>query len=187
MTRKRILVIDDSVVLLKALSIKLRTHGYEVLTAVDSAGAVSAVRRQRPDLVLLDIDFPPDSWDGFAMLNWLRRMDEAKDIPVMVITGGELTKYKDRCHAAGVSDFFLKPIDHEELLTAIDRTLKPQGEEEQLSHSPMGKKVLFVDDENDWRYMATLYLTDAGYEVVTAGDATEALAQMERVRPDVVI
>src|SRR5437870_12224369 len=116
MTRKRILVIDDSVVLLKALSIKLRTHGYEVLTAVDSAGAVSAVRRQRPDLVLLDIDFPPDSWDGFAMLNWLRRMDEAKDIPVMVITGGELTKYKDRCHAAGLAIFFHTHSSHDNLV-----------------------------------------------------------------------
>ncbi len=43
----------------------------------------------------------------------------------------------------------------------------------------MGRKILFVDDDKDWRYMVATWLGDAGYEVLTAGDATEALNMRE--------
>src|SRR5436190_13715618 len=107
--RKRILVVDDNVVFLKAMSFKLRDHGYEVLTAVDGASAVNTVRRLIPDLILLDLNFPPDvahgggvGWNGLLILNWLRRMNEAQHVPVIAITGGDLEKYKAECDAAGV-------------------------------------------------------------------------------------
>src|SRR4051812_35220736 len=75
----KILIADDSVVVLKALSIKLKSAGYEVRTAMDGTTAISCVRRDRPDLIILDIHFPPGisqvggiSWDGFLILDWLR-------------------------------------------------------------------------------------------------------------------
>src|SRR6476646_738516 len=90
--RKKILVVDDSPIILKTLSMKLKSQGYDVLTAEDGSIAVSTARRERPDLILLDISFPPDvahgggvAWDGFLIMDWLRRMDEAKDIPVFII------------------------------------------------------------------------------------------------------
>ena len=61
---KKILVIDDNIVFLKAMSMKLRALGYDVLTAVDGAAAVSTVRRIKPDLILLDLNFPPDVAHG---------------------------------------------------------------------------------------------------------------------------
>jgi DNA-binding response OmpR family regulator len=51
----------------------------------------------------------------------------------------------------------------------------------------MAKRILFVDDDQDWRAMVATCLNDAGYEVQTAKDAGEALAQSEGVRPDLVI
>src|SRR5437773_11788864 len=60
MNRKKILVVDDDRVILKALSIKLNAKGYDVLTATDGSEAVTAVRTHKPDLILLDISFPPD-------------------------------------------------------------------------------------------------------------------------------
>ena len=51
----------------------------------------------------------------------------------------------------------------------------------------MGKKILFVDDEDDWREVAEMYLKDSGYDVLTARDATEALGQTEGVDLSLII
>src|SRR5258708_35376570 len=82
--RKKILVVDDSPIILKTLSMKLKARGYDVLTAEDGSTAVSTARRERPDLILLDITFPPDvahgggvAWDCFLIMHWLKGMDEA--------------------------------------------------------------------------------------------------------------
>lgn len=195
MSRKKILIVDDSVVLLKALSLLLLSKGYQVLTAEDGAAALSTVRREKPDLILLDINFPPDvahggavSWDAFRIMDWLRRMEEAKGIPIILITGEEPAKNKDRCRAPEVAGFFRKPVDHEELLATMRRILEPKaGSEPPAKGLPAARKILFVDDEDDWRYMATMYLTDSGYEVWTARDGAEALRQAGRVKPDLMI
>lgn len=130
MNGKRILVVDDNVVVLKALSMKLKSAGYDVLQATDGSAAVSAARTEHPDLIILDISFPPDvahgggvSWDGFRIIEWLHRIDEAKTVPIIVITGGEPAKYKDRAFAAGAVGFFQKPINNEELLAKIEEVL----------------------------------------------------------------
>jgi len=186
MSQKRILIVDDNVIILKALSMKLRARGYDVLTAVDSPGAVSAVRREKPDLMLLDLDFPTDTWNGFVILSWLRRIDEGKKLPVIVITGAESEGCREKCLAAGAADFFLKPIDYEDLEQSIARILKTTVSETAPATEP-GKTILFVDDESDWRFMATMYLTDSGYRVLAAADSTEALRHAEAVRPDLII
>ncbi len=130
MGQKRILVVDDSPVVLKALSMKLKPAGYDVHTASDGAEALGKIRRDKPDLILLDISFPPDvghgggvSWDGFLIMDWLRRMDEAKHIPIIVITGSDPAKYQDRALAAGAVGLFQKPIDPAKLLEAIGQAL----------------------------------------------------------------
>jgi CheY-like chemotaxis protein len=130
MNRKKILVVDDSPLILKVMSMKLTANGYDVVTAEDGGTAVSTVRQEKPDLILLDLTFPPDvghgggvAWDGFLIMQWLRRLEEAKHIPIIVITGGEPAKYKDRALAAGAVSFFHKPIDHDALLTVIQQTL----------------------------------------------------------------
>jgi CheY-like chemotaxis protein len=131
MSQKKILIIDDSLVVLKALSGLLQARGYSVLTAQDASVALLTVRREIPDLILLDINFPLDvgsggglGWDGFQIMGWLRRMDEAKEVPIIIITGDDPAKYKDRCRAPEVVGCFRKPVDHEELLAVIRKTLE---------------------------------------------------------------
>ena len=130
MNRKKILIVDDSQIVLKALSLKLKGHGYDVVTAEDGATAVSITRKERPDLMLLDLSFPPDvahgggvAWDGFLIMGWVRRMDEGKDMPIIIITGGDPIKLKDKSLAAGATAFFHKPIDNDELLAAISKVI----------------------------------------------------------------
>src|SRR5438105_6189227 len=112
MNRKKILVVDDSPVDRKILAQKLDQNGYEVLLAEDGAIALSTARRQKPDLILLDISFPPDvahgggvPWDGFLILSWLRRLDEAKNTPVVFVSATDATKLKARALSAGATGF----------------------------------------------------------------------------------
>lgn len=113
MIRKKILIVDDDAVFVKALSLLLQAKGYQVLAAEDGASAISAVRREKPDLILLDLNFPPDvahggavNWNGFRIMDWLRRMDEAKGVPIIIVTAGIPAKDQDRCRAPEVAGFF---------------------------------------------------------------------------------
>jgi len=126
----KILVVDDNEIILKTISLKLQGAGYHVITALDGAEAVAAARKETPDLILLDISFPPDvggvPWDGFRVMEWFHRLDSAKKIPIIIITGSEDPKYKERATSSGAVAFFHKPIDHDDLLKVIRATLGPQ-------------------------------------------------------------
>src|SRR5436190_20596079 len=97
---KKILIVDDNAVIRRTLSYSLEASNFQVLTASDGSEAVSIARQQKPDLILLDIGFPPEvssvTWDGFLIIQWLRRLEEAKDTPIIIITASDAAKYKDR-------------------------------------------------------------------------------------------
>lgn len=130
MSTKKILLVDDNPVIVRTLSMKLKAKGYEVVPATDGAEAANAVRSSRPDLILLDLSFPPDAsnvggvaWDGFLILEWIRRIEGAKNIPTIIITGGDPKIFEERALAAGAVGFFHKPIDNDLLLEMIQKTL----------------------------------------------------------------
>jgi two-component system cell cycle response regulator DivK len=125
--QKKILVIDDNEIILKTTSMKLQSAGYQVFTALDGSEGVAAVRREKPDLVLLDITFPPDvsgvSWDGFRIMDWLHRVDETNKIPIIIISGVVEEKNKQRAAASGAVAFFPKPVNFDEMIKVIRTTL----------------------------------------------------------------
>ena len=128
--KPKILVVDDNLVVLRTLRMKLEASGYEFLGAEDGSKAVNTVRSERPDLILLDIYFPPDisqgigaTWDGLQILSWLRHMEEAVNTPVIAISGSTAPEDRERCLQAGVADFLQKPIDRYTLLASIERIL----------------------------------------------------------------
>jgi CheY-like chemotaxis protein len=127
---KTILIVDDDKVILNILSHKLDARGYDVATAVDPAEALAAVRDGKPDLILLDLSFPPDvsfsgaaNWDGFGLMRWLQSSGLASDIPIFIISSEDPDQCKDRCPAKGPVAFFQKPIDLDRLFFSIGRTL----------------------------------------------------------------
>jgi CheY-like chemotaxis protein len=133
---RKILVVDDNPVVLKAFELKLKALGFNVITATEGAGAVSLARAEQPNLMVLDINFPPDvgssglQWDGFNIMQWMHRFKEAADIPVIIITGGDPEKFKARALAAGAVAFFQKPINNEEFLLTVRRILGQQVKSE---------------------------------------------------------
>lgn len=127
---KKILVVDDNKVILRVLSVALNAKGYEVLLAESGADAIASLRHDHPDLILLDLDFPPDAaniggalTDGFLILDWARRMCDAEKIPVIIISSTDPEKYKTRAESLGILTFFQKPLDNKKLLAAIEKTL----------------------------------------------------------------
>jgi len=125
--KKKILVVDDNAVVVKTITLKLQGAGFQVITAMDGSEGVAAARRENPDLILLDISFPPDvggvPWDGFRIMEWFHRLDTARKIPIIVITGSEDLKTKERATSAGAVAYFQKPIEHDDLLKVIRATL----------------------------------------------------------------
>lgn len=125
----KILVIDDDPVILKAASLALEAKRYKVATVMDASAAVTSIHREKPDLILLDLLFPPDNteggmaWDGFHILEWLRHMEKSIDTPVIVLTGLEAGKCKSRCLAAGADGFLQKPLNRVELYAAVENAL----------------------------------------------------------------
>ena len=127
---KKILVIDDNQIVLKAMTFMLTAKGYAVLLAETGADAISILRKEKPDLILLDLDFPPDSGniggglrDGFLIIDWARRMCDAEKIPVIIVSSLDPEQYKKRAEAAGIPIFFRKPVDRPQLLAAIHTCL----------------------------------------------------------------
>ncbi|MGA2278944.1 MAG: response regulator [Verrucomicrobiota bacterium] len=142
---KKILVVDDNQIILNVLSSALKSRGYEVFTAVDGPAAFTVVLQEQPDLILLDIFFPPDifqsgnTWDGFLIMHWLQRMGgpRANRTPVIVMSGAEPVEIKDRCLAAGAVDYFQKPVKIPELLDAIQQLSRPRVSEVPLEVAAM--------------------------------------------------
>jgi CheY-like chemotaxis protein len=195
MNGKRVLVVDDNLVDARALSSKLRSEGYEVVLAQDGAAAVSTARKQKLDLILLDVLFPPDvghgggvPWDGFLILDWIRRLDGAKHVPIIFVTGADPKKYRERAMKAGAANFFSKPVKVNEMIAAVNALLGQVGPQPgPLPAVSIKKTVLFVDDEGDWRLVAGECLRDAGFNILTAKDEAEALRRMETVKLDAII
>jgi len=130
MSATKIMIVDDSFVVRKALQLKLTQAGFDVRIAGDGGEALAALRSNRPDVILLDIDFPPDvghgggiAWDGILIMQWIGRIEETKDIPVIIITGQDPAKFRDKVMKLGAKAFFTKPVNNEMLIKAIRETL----------------------------------------------------------------
>ena len=130
MKAKRILVVEDDRVTQKVITDVLKAAGYEVFTARSAAAAVKAAREEQPDLITLDIeltqDSPDDSWDGFSVAGWLKRMNEGKANPVVVVISGNPNPAMVAKRAASLGAYacLKKPVEKQELLDAVAAALK---------------------------------------------------------------
>jgi DNA-binding response OmpR family regulator len=119
--RKKILVVEDDIDLLRALTIRLHASGYQVVTAEDGKGAVDAARKEKPDLVLLDLSLP--AGNGFAVLGQFNNLSGLYKTPVVVLTGRDPRVAEPTARGYGISAFLRKPVDNDVLLATIAEAL----------------------------------------------------------------
>jgi CheY-like chemotaxis protein len=123
---RSILVVDDNPVVLKAFEMKLKACGFAVSTTTNCNSVVSAAETARAQLIILDIRFEAGSgveWSGFTILQWLRRFPELARMPIIFVSGNDASLYREKALAAGAVAFFQKPVNFDELLDVIVRSL----------------------------------------------------------------
>jgi two-component system alkaline phosphatase synthesis response regulator PhoP len=81
---KKILLVDDEPDLIEPMKLILKTSGYEIITAQNGAEGIEKARRERPDLILLDLNMP--GMDGYEACRKLKLDKLYKDIPVILLT-----------------------------------------------------------------------------------------------------
>ncbi len=122
-----ILIVDDDPLFLKIAAARLETASYNVITAKDGTEAIGTVRKQKPHLVVLDVNLPQDfssvPWDGFRLIAWMKRFEGLKHIPVVMITSGDPSKYAREAIRAGAKAFYHKRMDQNHLVTMVKQSL----------------------------------------------------------------
>jgi len=133
-TAKKVLIVDDEPDVVSYLEMLLRDHGYETRSAANGQEALDLVRRERPDLVTLDVSMPEAS--GTRFYREIRGDARLAGIPVVIITavtgyGGDPYGYekfiRSRKMVPPPDGFFPKPIEPEKLLQAIADLLATAG------------------------------------------------------------
>jgi len=115
---KKVLVVDDDVRNIFALTSVLESHGLEVLYAENGKDGIAALERN-PDVnvVLMDVMMP--EMDGYETMRAIRKDPAHKALPIIAITAKALKEDKDKCIVAGASDYLPKPVDTDKLLQLI--------------------------------------------------------------------
>jgi CheY-like chemotaxis protein len=104
-----ILAVDDHPPNLALLMHLLTLHGYAVVTASDATEALVAIGRERPQLILMDLQMP--GIDGFELTRMLKANARTADIPIIAVTSFAMAGDRERALAAGCDDHVAKPID----------------------------------------------------------------------------
>ena len=115
----RVLVIEDNEVNLELVRYLLLAYGHQVLTARDGVEGLEVLARERPDVVLCDIEMP--RMDGFDLARNVRADTRLADLPIVMITSRIAQKHRDYAAQLGVDHYLGKPYSEEELLSLVAR------------------------------------------------------------------
>lgn len=128
---RRILIVDDVATNRIVMKVRLSEAHYDVLQATDGAGALAAARRDRPDLILMDMALP--DMDGIELCRRLKAHPETDGIPVIMVTGLRSAEAKMRALEAGADEFLAKPLDEMILLARVRNLLRARETSEELA------------------------------------------------------
>jgi two-component system, OmpR family, response regulator len=154
----RVLVVDDEPNIAELLAMALRLEGWEVVVAHSGARAVAAVRKERPDVVVLDIMLP--DFDGLEVMRRVRT--QQPELPVLFLTARDSVEDRVVGLTAGGDDYVTKPFSLEEVVARLRALLRRTG-----AGSTRANSVLTVGD---------LVLDEDSHEVVRGGTAVHLTA-----------
>ncbi len=165
-----VLVIDDDNAQRELLTRFLEREGFGVRSASDGRAGLELARSIRPRAILLDVMMP--SMDGWSVLSTLKADAELAKIPVVMVT---FVNEPALGASLGAADTVLKPVQWDRLRTVMERFRGDAGE------------ILVVDDDPEARQRLRTVLERDGWTVCEAGDGEEALAQVARALPQLIL
>lgn len=120
---RRVLIADDDAVFAKATENRLKAHGFEVSTALEGSAVLQSVREVSPDVILMDIEFPPElptSWDGFTIMEWLNQMNWLPNTPIIICTGRDDADLETRAQTLRAAGVMHKPVNYAALFGMLE-------------------------------------------------------------------
>jgi two-component system KDP operon response regulator KdpE len=136
-----ILVVDDEPQIRRVMRSTLSTHGYVITEATNGEDAIESARKNKPDLILLDVNMP-----GMGGIEACREIRRGSDAPIIMLTVRNAEKDKVAALDAGADDYVVKPFGIEELLARIRSALRRYSPDEKIP--PFASKDLTVDFES---------------------------------------
>lgn len=118
---KKILIVEDETLIAKVLTIRLEALGHKVLTAEDGEKGLDAVKKHKPDLVLLDIGLP--KLDGTTLCELIKAGADTKHIKVLMLTGHRQMNEMEDSFKAGADAYVNKPYEWARLQEHIVKLL----------------------------------------------------------------
>ncbi|CAK8712333.1 hypothetical protein KKHLCK_01350 [Candidatus Electrothrix laxa] len=115
----RILVVDDSISVRKVVSNFITQQGWIPIAARNGIEAIEEIRREKPDVILLDVEMP--RMNGFEVLQALQAQPELRDIPVAMLTSRSAGKYQEKARGLGARGFMTKPFKEDEVIRFIHK------------------------------------------------------------------
>ncbi len=144
---QKILVVEDERSIAELLAFNLGREGFEVREAVDGLAALVACRRERPDLVILDVMLP--GMDGLEVCRQLRRTHEFKDVPIIMLTARREELDRVLGLEMGADDYVVKPFSPREVVARVKAILRRTLREAEATDSPGGGVLKAGDLELD--------------------------------------
>jgi len=164
MGNKKILIVEDDVVLREVLAGKLSQKGYEVSSVEDGELALTEIKRQKPDLILLDILMPRKG--GMEVMEELNKDNDLNKIPIIVISNSGQPVEVQRARELGAKEFLIKAVfDPSEVLEKVEKILKDAEKEAEKNSASFGE--IIVEDGGTEK---TIELNEAEPKVETKNE-----------------
>jgi len=173
MLKRKILIVDDEIENLKYIEFVLNSKGYKVLTAGDGQECLEILKKEDVDVVLLDIVMP--KMTGLEALEEIRKDDNLKTIPVLLISSLSDKENRLKGLSLGADDFISKPFDRDELITKVETQIRLQYERRKLSEKEKLLEVVEKIEEG-------IVITDKYYRVLYMNKIAKNIFQIEMCR-----
>lgn len=119
---KKVLIVEDNELNMKLFNDLLQAHGYETIQTGDGRDVMDIVRKNRPDLILMDIQLPEIS--GLEVTKMLKADDDLKSIPVVAVTAFAMKGDEEKIREGGCEGYIAKPIAVASFLKTVAQFLE---------------------------------------------------------------
>jgi CheY-like chemotaxis protein/anti-sigma regulatory factor (Ser/Thr protein kinase) len=170
--RSTVLVIDDDATARDLMQRYLTREGFRAVLAASGEEGLRLARTEHPRVITLDVMMP--GMDGWSVLQALKSDPELRSIPVIMAT---IVADRGLGYALGAADYLIKPFNREKLVEILNR----------YDCEPHPCQVLLVDDDEAAREIVKAMLEKEGWRVVCAADGLEAIAEIEKQAPHLIL